>query len=94
MALTQKQLQDVCFLWGGSNQCRYLDEDQDDKGNQVHVCRKMSPNKQIIDEEVDEFFKDVNKNGQDPMKQGVPLGDNCRGYIVLKTKPQGYDVKS
>lgn len=94
MALTQKQLQDVCFLWGGSNQCRYLDEDQDDKGTVVHVCRKMSPNKQIIDEEVDEFYQDVNKNGQDPLKQGVPLGDNCRGYIVLKAKLQGYDVKS
>lgn len=93
MALSQKQLKDVCFVWGGPNQCRYLDEDMDDKGQAVHVCRKLSPNKQIIDDEVDEFYRTIQKNGQDPMKQGVPLGDNCKGYIVLKSKAQGYDIK-
>jgi hypothetical protein len=93
MALTQKQLKDVCFVWGGSQQCRYLDEDQDAQGNVVHVCKKLSIYKGIIDDEVNEFFRDVKKNGQDPFAQGVPLGDNCQGYIALKAKPQGYDVK-
>jgi len=92
MALTQKQLKDVCFVWGGAQQCRYLDEDQDSQGNIVHVCKKKTIYKQVIDDEVDQFFKDVNKNGQDPLAQGVPLGDNCQGYIDLKVKPQGYDV--
>lgn len=92
MALTQKQLEDVCFIWGGTSQCRYLDEDMDDDGNICHICKKKSPFKKIIDEEMVEWLADMKKNNQDPMKQGVPLGDNCSGYVVLKTKPQGYDV--
>lgn len=92
MALTNRHLQDVCFIFGGTNQCRYLDEDTDDKGQIIHVCKKMSPSRKIVDEEVDEFFATMRKSGQDPTQQGVPLGDNCKGFIVLKTKPQGYDV--
>lgn len=92
MSLTLKQLQDVCLLYGGSDQCRYLDEDVDDKGQVVSVCRKLSPQKKVIDEEIVDFLAEMKKNGQDPDKQGVPLGNNCQGYIVLKTKPQGYDV--
>ena len=94
MALTQKQLKDVCMIWGGHGQCRYLDEDQDDKGQMVSICRKLSPNKQIIDDEVDIFYQEMQKNGQDPASQGVALADNCQGYIVLKSKQQGYDVKN
>ena len=93
MALTNKQLQDVCFIWGGTSQCRYLDEDIDDDSNIVHVCKKKSSFKKVIDEELVEFLSDCKKNSQDPAKQGVPLGDNCTGYVVLKVKPQGYDVK-
>ena len=92
MALTQKQLKDVCMMWGGHQQCRYLDEDQDDQGNIVHICKKLSPFKTIIDDEVDMFYKDMAKNGQDPKSQGLPIADNCKGYVVLKSKPQGYDV--
>ena len=94
MALSQKQLKDVCVLNGGALQCRYLDEEMDDQGNVVHVCKKLSPDKKIVDEELLDFYDDMKKSGQDPTKQGVPLGDNCQGYIVLKTKQQGYDVKS
>jgi hypothetical protein len=93
MALSPKQTKDVCFLNGGSDQCRYLDEDMDDKGNIVHLCKKLSPDKKIIDEELVDFYNDMNKSGQDPQKQGVPLGDNCQGYIPLKIKIQGYDQK-
>lgn len=92
MALTRKQTEDVCFLWGGTNQCRYLDEDVDDDGNIVHICKKKSPYKKVIDEEMIEWLAECKKNNQDPIKQGVPLGDNCGGYVVLKTKKQGYDV--
>jgi hypothetical protein len=94
MALTKKQVNDVCFISGGSKQCRYLDEDIDEHGNVVNLCKKLSPDRQIIDSELIDFFKDMKTSGQDPFKQGVPLGDNCQGYIVLKTKQQGYDVKN
>jgi hypothetical protein len=93
MALTTKQLKDVCLLWSGTTQCRYLDEDDDGKGNVVSICKKLSPLKTTIDEEVDLFLVDMKKNSQDPTKQGVPLGDNCQGYVVFKSKAQGYDVK-
>lgn len=94
MALTKKQLNDVCYVAGGHLECRYLDEDIDDKGNIIHVCKKLSPDKKIIDEELLDFYKDMQKNGQDPSKQGVPLADNCQGFVVLKIKQQGYDVKN
>lgn len=93
MALTEKQLQDVCYILGGPNQCRYLDEDMDDQGNIVYVCKKQCPDKKIIDDEFVDFLKDMKKNGQDPAKQGVPLGDNCGGYLKLTHKKQGYDIK-
>jgi len=93
MALTKKQLKDVCLLYGNEQQCRYLDEDIDDNGDICNVCKKQSVYKKIIDDEVDDFLAEMKKNGQDPMAQGVPLGDNCTGYIVLKSKSQGYDVK-
>lgn len=92
MALTQNQVQHVCMVYGAHLQCRYVDEDLDDDGNIVYVCKKLSPDKKIIDDEVQEFLSDAKRNGQDPTKQGVPLGDNCKGYIKLTTKLQGYDL--
>jgi hypothetical protein len=94
MALTKKHLTDVCYIQGGHLQCRYLDEEFDDKGKVVNVCRKLSPDRKIIDIEFTDFLNDIKKTGKDPTLQGVPLGDNCPGYLVLKNKPQGYDVKS
>lgn len=92
MALTQNQVKHVCMLYSGTDQCRYIDEDLDDDGNIVYVCKKMSPEKSIVDIEVKEFLDDMKKSGQDPAKQGVPLGDNCKGYIKLTVKQQGYDL--
>jgi len=92
MALTQNQAQHVCMMYSGHQQCRYLDEDLDDNGNIVYVCKKLSSDKNIVDMEVDEFLDDMKKTGQDPISQGVPLGDNCNGYIKLTTKAQGYDL--
>ena len=92
MALTQNQVQHVCMLYGATQQCRYVDEDLDDDGNIVYVCKKLSPEKAIVDLEVSEFLDDMKKHGQDTAKQGVPLGDNCQGYIKLITKKQGYDL--
>lgn len=92
MALTKKQLNDVCYVSGGHLQCCYLDEDVDDQGRIVHICKKLSPDRAIIDAEMTDFLNEQKKIGSDPTKQNVPLGDNCQGYVVLKVKPQGYDV--
>ena len=92
MAITKKHLKDVCCIGDGNIQCRYLDEDLNDNGQVVYLCKKLSPDKNIIDLELLDFFNTMKKSGQDPYNQNVPLGDNCSGYIVLKTKPQGYDV--
>ena len=97
MALTQAQVQDVCFINGGHKQCAYLDGEyvEDDNGdiNYVFICKKKSPpDKKTIDEEVTDFLQKCKSKNQDPTKQGVALGDNCSGYLPLKTTPQGYDV--
>lgn len=92
MALTTKQLNDVCLLNCGHKQCRYLDEIESDR-EMVYVCKKLTSDAEIIDEEVEEFVLDSQKNGQDPKAQGLPLQINCGGYLMLKAKKQGYDVK-
>jgi hypothetical protein len=92
MALTKKQLENVCYISGGHLQCRYLDEDFNDKGEIVNVCKKHSPEKKIIDEEVNDFINYQKKIGKTVMDERFPVGDNCKGYIVLKSKLQGYDV--
>lgn len=77
-------------MWKGEQQCRYLDG-QGYLGKTVYICRKLSPFKTMIDEEVDEYKNKTFKSS--PSHGGVPLGDNCSGYLVLLSKPQGYDVK-
>lgn len=90
--LSKLQLSRVCLLHQGNKQCRYLDGDDNDYGK--YQCKKLSPEKKIIDEEVANFLKDAKKQGVNPTKQGVPLGTGggCQGFVVLKTKLQGYDV--
>jgi hypothetical protein len=92
MALTKKQVDDVCLLNGGYRQCRYLDE-EDNNGKVVNVCKKLSPDATNIDEDVEDFIIKSNKDGEDPKKAGLPLQINCNGYLMLKAKKQGYDVK-
>jgi hypothetical protein len=53
---------------------------------------KQSSKKAEIDDETNDFLKDVKKKGIDPRKQGTPLGDNCSGYPILRYIKQGYDV--
>lgn len=95
MAITKKHLKDFCCLGEGNLQCRYLDEDLDDAGNVIYLCKKLSPDQKIIDAELVDFQNSIKKSGQDPFEasKNVPLGNNCNGFIVLKTKQQGYDVK-
>ncbi len=92
MALTLKQIKDVCLINNGAHTCRYLDEDLDDQSNIVHICKKKCPDRALVDSEIDLFMQDMKKTKQDPYKQGMALGDNCPGYLRLITKKQGYDV--
>ena len=90
MPLSLKQLKDVCMLYSGDHRrCRYLA--QDDTDTTKWYCLKKSSKKYDIDDESQEFLKDLKKKGLDPRKQGIPLGDNCAGYPILKHIDQGYD---
>lgn len=92
MAISKKHLNDVCFLNGGYLKCRYLDQDYDENNNVISFCKKLTPEKNIIDEYVKNYLNDAANNNFDPKSKGLPLGDNCKGYIPLKKKLQGYDV--
>ena len=94
MALTDKHAQDICCCYNGAKCCRYLSTEftQTTLGYR-HLCLKLvSSEKTRIDKEMDEFLKQCKKNGQDPKMMGRPLGDNCKGYIYLKYKKQGYNL--
>lgn len=91
--LSQKQLQDVCLIYSqdGSSRCRYLSEDRQDF-NKWYCVKHKKKEKSKIDIKVQDFVKDCKSKGIDPYSQGIPLGDNCSGYPVLKHTVQGYDV--
>lgn len=93
--LSLKQLHNVCLLHGGANglfseQCQYLKQDATD-WQKWHCTKQRPKEKRKIDSAVRKFLADCRKNGIDPRKQNVPLGDYCKGYPVLKHKEQGYD---
>lgn len=92
MALSLKQVQDICLVGSGADQCRYLAEDSSFNGK-FFCLKQVAQQKPKIDAEVAEFIKKHNARGVDPHQMGLPLGNNCAGYIFLKHKLQGYDVK-
>lgn len=88
--LSLKQLQDVCLLPDYSyRRCRYLSQDENDHSK--FYCVKLTSRKQLIDEELDDFVKDHLRKNLDPKKANVSLGDNCKGYPLLRHIEQGYD---
>lgn len=90
VSLSLKQLQDVCLIYSNdSKKCRYLA--QDDSNASVWYCLKKSSKKAEIDDETDDFLKDLKKKVTDSRR--TPLGDNCKGYPVLRYIKQGYDQK-
>jgi hypothetical protein len=91
MALTLKQVNDVCLIDGGHKECRYLEDDENMSGK--FFCKKKSPDKKHIDDLVSEYLHECKVNGDDPIDGGVALGDNCGGYLCFKDIPQGYDVE-
>ena len=93
MPLSKKQLEDICLLNSGdSGTCRFL-RDDDNSYNCWH-CVKLRPKESSkINMKVNEFIRDCKKKKQDPHAQNVPLGDNCKGYPLLKHVDQGYGQK-
>jgi hypothetical protein len=87
--LSSKHLKDICLLTLGSDQCRYLAEDETD--SRKFYCLKKSSKAKEIDIEVEDFLQQMKRKGKDPKKENTPIGDNCSGYIFLRHKEQGYD---
>lgn len=91
MPLSQKQLQDVCMLHSGDHrQCRYLAQDDNDP-RKWYCLKQKKTDKATIDNRIKQFVDDCKKKSIDPKSQGIPLGDGCDGYTVLKHIEQGYD---
>lgn len=85
MTLSQKHLEDVCLLRCSDKAkiCRYLRNDELDASK--WYCQKLHElSKTRIDSETERSI--------DKKARGVPMGDNCKGYPVLKNIVQGYDV--
>lgn len=90
MALSLKQLNDVCLVnETDSSKCRYVA--QDDNVASLWFCLKNGSKKSEIDNQIKEHLDELKKKGIDPHGQPIPLGDNCRGYPVLRYIQQGYD---
>jgi hypothetical protein len=87
--LSKKQLDVVCMLGcGDSRECRYLRDEPAMHG--VYNCYKLRPNeKKKIDLKVEEYIRDAKKKGKNPYEDGVPLGDNCPGQLILKSIETG-----
>ena len=90
MPLTKAHVTDIC-LWNENDHttCRYCA--QDDFDSTKFYCIKQSAKKAIADSEVQDYLKKMKSSGQDPNKQGYPLGDNCQGYPIMQHIDQGYD---
>ena len=88
--LSLKQLKDVCMFGVGSNQCRYLERNPLDY-NRFDCHKKSTGDKKRADASVDAYISHCAKINYDPKNGHNPIGDNCSGYIILKSIEQGYD---
>ena len=90
MSLSNKHVVDVCLCYFAKEQCRYLDSGDDGK----YYCLKQSPSdKKTVDRKLKETLEEYIKDGGDINDLELPIGNNCKGYPILKHVEQGYDVK-
>lgn len=90
MTLSKKQLSNICMLNSGSKTCRYLYNDDIDSSK--WYCQKLRPiEKAKIDISIEDFLRDCKKRKINPKSPGMPLGNNCEGFLMLKNITQGYD---
>jgi hypothetical protein len=85
MPLTKLHVINICKPTDGQT-CRYLSEDEFQAN--IYFCLKKTSRKTVIDEMV-EKSKKINKDIKD-----LPIGDNCKGYPLLRHVEVGYDKKS
>ena len=85
MPLSKLQVINVCQPKDGVV-CRYLSEDEFD--SDIYFCLKKTSRKSVIDEMVEKSTKGK-KNTSD-----MPIGDNCKGYPLLRHVEVGYDKKN
>lgn len=91
--LTLKQVRHVCLGDGSPGSgCRYLE--RDDLDSSKFYCLKMvEAKREAIDEEVEDYLSKLKKPSKTKHPEDVMLGDNCSGFIKLKSVWQGYDVR-
>jgi hypothetical protein len=88
--LSLKQIQDICLSDDTTHRrCRYLSQDENDDSK--FYCMKLSSKAQDIDSEITNYLVECQKRNRDPLKENLPLGDNCSGYPMLRHLEQGYD---
>jgi hypothetical protein len=85
MPLSKLQVINVCQP-KGEVVCRYLSEDEFDPN--IYFCLKKTSRKSVIDEMVEKSTKGK-KDTSD-----MPIGDNCKGYPLLRHVEVGYDKKN
>jgi hypothetical protein len=95
MALTLKQVNDVCLVHQGYDSCRYLTFDP---ANNIYLCAKLHPKlKTIKDDAVTYNEREAVRAGisvQDYFNiYGIGHGNNCTGYRYLTQIQQGYDIQ-
>lgn len=89
MTLTNRHLGEVCLLHNPdpTKTCRYLLNDELDPDK--WYCQKLRPDAKI--------YADIlisSNSRKSKVRLGMPSGDNCEGYPVLKHIDQGFDVPS
>jgi len=87
MTLTNRHLGEVCLLHhpDPTKTCRHLVNDELHPGK--WYCQKLRPESKL---QADDFVADLSRKAR--AKLGVPCGDNCPGYPLLKHVEQGFDV--
>jgi hypothetical protein len=89
--LSQRHTEDVCLLYQGSKQCRYLESDPYDYTK--FYCRKLTGDRKILDELVEEHVQKCLDQGDNPADSNMAQGDHCSGFVYFKSMVQGYDVE-
>jgi hypothetical protein len=88
MSLTLNQIEYVCLTNDkDGKKCRYLACDRENNVNEW-ICLKKTSNKIKIDKQVEEFILN-NKDYILSMQDIPPLGDNCKGFPVMRYLKQG-----
>lgn len=87
MTLTNRHIVEVCLLHHSdvTKTCRYLAVDELD--NSKCYCQKL---RAAAKAKIDEAVAGISKRSR--ARLGVPSGDNCDGYPLLKHVQQGFDV--